>query len=680
MVVLLLWPAVASAQKDLRAFVYGNSLIHHLTDSDETTVPHWLALMARAGGHGLQLDGRWGFPRDHARDLPPEPNWSFAEVERTGLSDRVGFRRVGFDTIILNPENFIQSNPPDAPYDGDNPNEDTPLAATLRVIDWTEGNAPGARFYIYEGWAFMGSVASYPPSNRGYRRYQAFNAGENHDWYVEFVAQLQAERPDLSVTLIPVGSVLAEVLTGVLADLEPEELYSDDSPHGTANKYFLAALVTYSVLYAEPAPVDLPLPESLSPLIRDAYPQVVAAIWEALGGAPLPDQAQVQIPETGLADPSLAFGLSGINDWSTQVPFIDQMKSARPWVGHEPGQWGAWDVARLEAGGFLSPEGWPVALPEGVEALEAFVLTDQPPAATSVAGRYVVRWTGQGELALGGIARDVERVGPQEMAFDFIPGEGLVALRISATDPADPIRDITVVREDHLPLHEVGAVFNPGWIARIRDARTVRFMDWMFTNGSTQETWEGRPKPSDFSYQWRGAPVEVMVELANQIGADPWFTMPHLADDAYVRAFAAHVHMYLDPRLVAHVEWSNEVWNFIFPQGAWAREQALARWGAAAEQDGWMQFAGVRAAEVARIWAEEYGPDRDRLVTVVATHTGWMGLEEALLTAPLAQAEGLPVPAEAFDAYAVTGIFRVRDGRGCHGGSVARVAGQWHGG
>lgn len=654
---VLMWPGLASAQKDLRVFVFGNSLIHHLTDSDETAMPHWLALLARAGGHGLQLDGRWGFLRNFASDLPPEPNWSFAEVERTGLSDRVGFRRVGFDTILINPANFIQYDPPDYPYNGENPNNDTPLAATLRVLDWTENQADGAKFYIYEGWSFMGSITRFPPSNRGYRRYQAHNAGEYHEWYEGYVADLQAARPDLSITLIPVASVLAEILTGVLADMDPEELYSDDAPHGTNNLYFLAGLVTYSALYAEPSPLDMPLPDTLSPLIRDAYPQIVADIWAELGGAVMPQDAQLIIPETGLADPSLALGLSGIADWSTQVPFIDQMKSARPWVGHEPGNWGAWSIERLEAEGYLGPDGWPIAVPEGVEALEAFVLTDQPPEFTSIAGRYLVRWRGQGDFQVGGIARDIERLGPHEVAFSYLPGDGLVSMRINATDPNDPIRDIVVIREDHLPLYEVGAQFNPDWIARIRDARKIRFMDWMFTNGSTQVSWSDRPKPDDFSYHWRGAPVEVMVELANQIGADPWFTLPHMADDDYVRAFAAYVHQHLDSRLHVYAEWSNEVWNFIFPQGAWARDQAVARWGAQAEQGGWMQFAGLRAAEVAQIWTAEYGPDQDRLVRVVATHTGWPGLEADLLLSPLAQAEGLPAPVNAFDAYAVTGYF-----------------------
>ncbi len=649
--------APASAQREVRAWVYGNSLVHHLTDTDATTVPYWLAILARAGGNGLALSGTWGFLGDFARDLPPEPKWSFAGVTPSWDSDRFAFRRAGIDTVLITPPNFIQYLPADAPYDDGTGTEASPLSDTLRVIDWTSNQAPGALFWIYEGWAEMGGVVAYPPDAADLATYQAFNAAAYHDWYLDYVAAIRAERPDLEVGLIPVASVLARVLTETrLSELPAGALYSDDAPHGTANLYFLAALVTYATLYAEAPPADLDLPDTLDPLIRETYPQIAAAVWAASTGAVLPDAAPALIPETGLADPSLAMGLNGIADWSTQAPFLDLMKTARPWIGHLPGQWGGWEMERLMAEGHLSPEGWPLSLPDGVEAIEAFILTDQPAAATSLAGRYVVTWAGQGALSVTGIARDIEAA-PGRITFGYRPGEGLVAIRIEGVDAADPIRDIRVVRTDREAMADAGAVFNPDWIARVRDLRGVRFMDWMMTNGSPQVTWADRPLTTDFSYVWRGVPAETMVRLANEIGADPWFTLPHRADDDYVARFAALVHAGLDPRLRVTAEWSNEVWNFIFPQAIWAQEQARARWGADAGDDAWMQYAGLRAAQVADIWAAEYGADADRLIRVVATHTGWPGLEEPLLEAPLAVAEGLARPADSFDAYAVTGYF-----------------------
>jgi hypothetical protein len=650
-------PVRAQEGQSAEVFVFGNSLIHHLTDEGRSNVPYWLARLAEAEGHSLRLDGTWGFVRDFARDLPPEPNWSFEGVERV-MTGGEGFRRAGFDTILINPANFIQGRRPDQPYEGDNPTGDSPLSATLRVLDWASANAPGARLFVYEGWALMSSVTRYPPNARGLRRYHRENMGFYHDWYVDYVDAIRAARPEMNIELIPVASALSRVLSETsLSELDGTVFYEDEAPHGTEALYFLAALATYSAIYGEPPPVFGALADGLPPEIAADEAMIRRILWEEVSGAIIPDQARLDIPETGFADPSLAMGLAGISDWSTQHPFLDLMKTARPWIGHLPGQWGGVTFDDLQAAGHLSPEGWPVSLPQEVEAIEAFILTDQPEGALSLSGRYRVTWQGRGDLSLGGLARNVARHDNGGLSFDYRPGPGLVAVRITSVDPEDPIRDIRIFREDRTDLIEAGALFDPAFVATIRDLRSIRFMDWMDTNNSDQVMWAERPRLGDFTYVWRGVPVEIMVQLANRIGAEPWFTLPHMADDAYVRAFATHVRDHLDPRLPVRVEWSNEVWNFIFEQARWAADQAEARWGMGVPDDAWMQFAGLRGAEVARIWIEVFGPGSDRVIPVVSVHTGWPGLEKALLEAPLAVAEGLPPPAEAFRAYAVTGYF-----------------------
>ncbi|NDU99466.1 hypothetical protein [Pseudoroseicyclus tamaricis] len=379
-------------------------------------------------------------------------------------------------------------------------------------------------------------------------------------------------------------------------------------------------------------------------------PERVLALLLALALLALPLRAQ-EAPE----QPVLGMGLNGIADWSTELPFIDQMKSARPWIGHLPGQWGGMSFDELRAGGYLTPEGWPAQIPEGIEKLETFVLTDLPVETRVAAGIYLVEWEGEGRLQIGGSARDV-RVGVNTARFRFAPGEGPVGIAITETDPADPIRDISVVREDLQPLHELGLIYDPDFVALVGQFRVLRFMDWMKTNGSTQQQVADRPRLSDFSWAWRGIPAEAIVTLGNAAGTDIWVTMPHLASDDYVALFASYVEEALDPRLKVYAEYSNELWNFIFPQTQWAQAQAAERWGEAAG-DGWMQVAGLRAAEVAGIWAKAFVESPDRLVRVVAVHTGWPGLEAALLEAPLAVADGAAPPHESFDAYAVTGYF-----------------------
>lgn len=364
-----------------------------------------------------------------------------------------------------------------------------------------------------------------------------------------------------------------------------------------------------------------------------------------------------------LEDPALAMGLAGIADWSTQHPFIDIMKTSRSWTGHLTGRFGGFEADALKEGGYIDDEGWPRALPRGVEALEAFVLTEQPAEGQSVAGRYVLSYEGTGRVQVTGPVSNL-RYKDGNIHFTFTPSDGLVGVRVNRIDPAgtgDHVRNIRIVREEHLQLDALGYRFNPDWLEKIRDVRVLRFMDWMATNNSDQVTWADRPRIEDATFTTHGVPVEVMVELANEVGADAWFTLPHMADDDYVRQFASYVRDHLNPDLKAYVEYSNEVWNWQFAQATWAAEQAKARWGGDVG-DGWVQFAGLRAAQMAQIWTEVFGADADeRLVRVISTHTGWLGLEEGLLNAPNWQAEDRAnrPPFESFDAYAVTGYFGV---------------------
>ena len=127
-----------------------------------------------------------------------------------------------------------------------------------------------------------------------------------------------------------------------------------------------------------------------------------------------------------LENPSLAVGLNGITDWSTQHPFIDLMKTARPFVGHLRGQYGGFEPDQLRAEGYLDENGWPRAVPPGVEALESLVLTDQPVAAQGLAGRYVLTYEGIARVQVTGAVSRV-RYSPDAIHFDFTPGQGPVA-------------------------------------------------------------------------------------------------------------------------------------------------------------------------------------------------------------------------------------------------------------
>lgn len=493
------------------------------------------------------------------------------------------------------------------------------------------------------------------------------------------------------IRLIPAGQALGrlhdEIEAGRIDGLSAiGDLFADDIHLNDRGHYFVA-MVQYAVLTGQ-SPLGLPTafknrfgkafdtpdPDLAREMQRVAWEAVqayqgaaIAPIKEASAGPAISTVAPAAprappipaLPDTPLAQGTgggtldIAIGLAPVNDWGTQQPFLDLMKTARPWIGHRPGQWGGMDTQALRDGGYLDADGWPTHMPRELSSIGTVLLTEIPQEAISLEGRYRLRFTGKGVIEVRGRAKNV-RYGKSEVTFDYTPGPGSVDVRIQRINRTDPPRITSVVKLDRVAQYENGAVFNPDWTTRIGTFRGLRFMDWMQTNDSLQSSWADRPRPDDVTYT-QGVPLEVMIALANELEADPWFNMPHLAEDAYVRAFAELVRDTLDPELTAYVEFSNEVWNWQFAQSRWADEAARARWG---QEGKWLEYYGVRAAEVARIWSEVFAgePDR-RLVNVISTQTAWLGLEEGALTAPLAQAEGIAAPVTAFDAYAVSGYF-----------------------
>ncbi|UWR23516.1 hypothetical protein [Sulfitobacter sp. S190] len=546
---------------------------------------------------------------------------------------------------------------------------------------------PQARVFVQEGWHSLNSgtgvqIAHDPGADQPWRaRLQTDLA----DWQ-GIVDQLRAGHPAAAeqIHLIPAGQALARLDTAIAAGQVPgvgaiAALFDDDIHLNDLGHYFVSMVQVASLRGVSPeglphtardrygTPFAAPAPDTARVMQEIAW-QTVSEFSHARPAAPqASDQAdrppaadsRIAAPVPVVVTPvdtggpkARAVGLAAVTDWSTQAPFLDLMKTARPLFGHLPGRFGGIAHADLEAGGYLDDDGWLREMPRDVASVGTLVLTDMPQDAGGLGGRYVLRFEGAGVVEVTGRAQDV-RYGANEVRFGYAPGPGSVDIRIQRSRLSDPVRNITVVREDRLAAFDAGAVFNPDWLALVGTFGAVRFMDWMETNGSTQARWADRPQRRDATWAEAGVPVSVMIDLVNTAQVDGWFNMPHLADDAYVTAFAALVRDTMDPARTAYVEYSNEMWNFQFAQTRWAEAQARALWG---KDDVGTQFYARRAAEVARIWRSVLG-EGARLVNVISTQTGWLGLEDNILTAPLVQAEGAPAPVSAFDAYAVTGYF-----------------------
>ncbi|MCE6959365.1 hypothetical protein LAZ40_09905 [Cereibacter sphaeroides] len=363
----------------------------------------------------------------------------------------------------------------------------------------------------------------------------------------------------------------------------------------------------------------------------------------------------------GLANPTLAFNPTGVSDWGTNMPFIDLMDTARSWIGHLPNQWGGMTAAQMQAAGYLDENGWPTRIPEGVTRVGTiWAWGDTGIAAEDRKGVYVLEYEGEGTISIG-LGPKILSSEPGRIVLENTTGRSFT-MDIIKTDPngtGNYIRNISIVAEKDLALHEAGAVFNPDYVQLIDDARVLRFMDWGATNNSTVTAGDMPLLEADGFWQaeGRGVPVEYMVKLANETGADPWFCMPHGADENYIRAFATYVRDNLDPGLTAHVEYSNEVWNWSFQAPHWLAAQALAEWGVG-DAPG---YHVKKAVETAVIWEEVFGAEADaRLVNVLSTQTVNTWLTQQLLTAgrwKTMEPDAWIDPATVFEQLAVTTYF-----------------------
>lgn len=543
---------------------------------------------------------------------------------------------------------------------------------------------PQTQVLIYETWP---SIASGPGAriadDPGGQVPWADRVASDRAVWQGLADAANAVRPESAplVRVIPAGQAVAR-LAEVAAAGEVPGMASlrdafDDDIHPNGRGLYIVAAVHAAVIAGKP---PSGLPSRLGRLFRDrrsvvteemaaamqtiaaeaiardtvasATPAIAIAAATSPDKLAVPDPATAPLPDPtvaalgGITVPGIAMNLAGVSDWSTQVPFLNILKSARPWIAHRPNQWGGWETADLRAAGHLDAGNWPQSLPRGATGMTTLVLTDLPEDTVGVAGRYVLAWSGGGTVRVEGRAQNVTAI-PNRITFDFVPGPGSVLVTLADIPPDNPPRDMVLVRKDREAALAAGHIFNPDFLARLRGTEVIRTMDWMATNGSGLAHSSDRPLPSDFTWAHRGVPVEVITALANELDADAWFCVPHMADDALAADMARAAAAGLEPGRRAWVEYSNEVWNWGFPQAEWVAGRSEDLWGT---RDRWMEWYGMRSAQVGAIWADSFG-GTDRLVRVGSTQTAWQGLEAQVFTGAATVGDAT------FDVWAVTGYF-----------------------
>lgn len=314
----------------------------------------------------------------------------------------------------------------------------------------------------------------------------------------------------------------------------------------------------------------------------------------------------------------LGINLEYVTSWSSELPFVDVLKEATPWVSNAAGvAWGQGGPLAEDA------DGWITSLSPGQYA-DAMMLGVQ---GHYPAGLYTLLYDGQGSLRFASGSVSVVSQSAGRWVVSVAGGGGAIDLRETATNPADHLRNIRFI----MPGFEATSAtqpFNPTFLSRIAPFSTVRFLNWLETDyplpmSGSQLQWSDRPLPGD-AFQTsigsgtRGVALESMIQLANTLHVNPWFNIYHTASDDYVRQFATVVHDQLDPTLTPYVEYSNETWNGVFAQSQYVENQGLALNLSSNAFKAGELYTGYRAAQVFSIWQSVFASPQ-RFVRVLAS-------------------------------------------------------------
>jgi hypothetical protein len=340
----------------------------------------------------------------------------------------------------------------------------------------------------------------------------------------------------------------------------------------------------------------------------------------------------------------LGINTNEVFEQDASIPFVDLFRVATPF--NENIYCRKQDQPCLTSASVeYDKHGWPSKLNGGKAG--AFFLRNVPLAALPE-GDYSVVYEGKGHIEY---LQNVEVVS-RKPGLDIIrfnarsDGFMTAALQITESDPDKPLRKIRILMPGGVcsndqfhhardaseckgakfldyKTYSASIIFNPDYMNFMKDFGVIRFMPMSGITRDPAVHWDERPNMDEATwggiYGSRGAPLEVQIALANRLKANPWFNVPHAADDDYMRKFATAVHKYLSPELTPYIEYTNEAWNANFVHNEHMQKMGIAQ---KLDQDALMagyKYYAKRSVEFFKIWEDVYG-GHERFVRLIG---GW---------------------------------------------------------
>lgn len=370
-------------------------------------------------------------------------------------------------------------------------------------------------------------------------------------------------------------------------------------------------------------------------------------VWKGLqlGVLVLGLAAQGCVPETAEAQPGeqvwmpgaltgklpLGMNLDQLNYYDPSLVFMDVMTTASPMlttnVGTHP-----WDSGQIQniprdANGY--PLSLPVSTPDGQTTYVRFLVNNH------YSGKYRIFFDGAGTL--GGNAYS------QGGAYYInLSGDGGNKwIDILTSQSGNPVRNMKILPGTYEASPGTCPVFNPQYLKGLEKFHALRFMDWFRTNGSDQVHWSDRVTKTTYTQGGsRGISQDYAIDLANALKADAWVNVPHKASDDYIRKMAQLWRDNFDSTKRIYLEYSNELWNWMFNQTSWVNDRAPGAVDAYVSADlaaienaqgNYPEKDAYMMARVFRIWTQEFSGQTNRLVRVATGQAAWADNSDRIL-------------------------------------------------
>lgn len=239
-------------------------------------------------------------------------------------------------------------------------------------------------------------------------------------------------------------------------------------------------------------------------------------------------------------------------DWTRTLPYVNLLKQAR--------KFGTADNP-FNGNASIDPvTGWPTS--DFAMVLAGLNL--------DLGGTYLFHAIGNASIA--------NWEGTVEQTYD--PSTNTLTANLTMSDNTDGI--VIVLRNTTGPGLRNVSLLQPGYnlsrasdftdlyLAHLSRFQVLRFMDWTSTNSNLETNWNETTPVDWATYANYGKhnPWSTIPKIVNQFNTstDVWINIPHNASDDYIISLARLMLDELDPRSNIYTEYSNEVWNWEFPQ------------------------------------------------------------------------------------------------------------------